>query len=179
MLSKIEDISEKVNKKIVVFVGGTLFMTLTFMLIFESARRTIMATTTWGLYEVAEIIVSWLVFTAFAYALIAGYHVRVTLVLDRLPIRARLWCEVLGGFIGVVLFGFLLYGAIPHAWDSFLIKETPMSPARTPLWLAKMALPVGATIMLFQFAIRLARTLRPTREVIEKAIKEKSRVVGI
>ncbi len=179
MLSKIEAISENVNRKIVVFLGGTLFMTLTFMLVFESLKRTIMSSTTWGLYEVAEIIVSWLVYTAFAYALIAGFHVRVTLIIDRLPIRIRLWCEILTDIIGIALFSFLLYGAIPHAWDSFLIQETPMSPARTPLWLAKMALPVGAAIMLFQFLIRFARTVHPTREVIEKAIKEKSRVVGI
>ena len=137
-----------------------------------------MSTTTWGLYETCEIIVSWLVFTAFAYALITGYHVRVTLVLDRLPIRARLWCEIIGSLIGIILFGFLLYGAIPHAWDSFLLKETPMSPARTPLWLAKMAVPVGVFIMLVQFIIRFMRTVRPTREVIERVIEEEEKVVG-
>jgi len=153
-------------------------MTMTFMLLFESARRTIMATTTWGLYETIEIIVAWLVFTALAYALITGYHVRVTLVLDRLPIRARLWCEIIGSLIGIILFGFLLYGAIPHAWDSFLLKETPMSPARTPLWLAKMAVPVGVFIMLVQFIIRFMRTVRPTREVIERVIEEEEKVVG-
>ena len=137
-----------------------------------------MATTTWGLYETIEIIVAWLVFTALAYALITNYHVRVTLVLDRLPIRARIGCEIIVSFIGVILFGFLLYGAIPHAWDSFLLKETPMSPARTPLWLAKIAVPVGVFIMLVQFIIRFLRTLRPTREVIERVIKEEAEAKG-
>jgi len=153
-------------------------MGMTFLLLFESARRTIMATTTWGLYETIEIIVAWLVFTALAYALITNYHVRVTLVLDRLPIRGRLWCEIIVSLIGVILFGFLLYGAIPHAWDSFLLKETPMSPARTPLWLAKMAVPVGVFVMLVQFIIRFLRTLRPTREVIERVIKEEAEAKG-
>ncbi len=137
-----------------------------------------MATTTWGLYETIEIIVAWLVFTALAYALITNYHVRVTLVLDRLPIRARIWCEIIVSLIGVILFGFLLYGAIPHAWDSFLLKETPMSPARTPLWLAKIAVPVGVFVMLVQFIIRFLRTLRPTREVIERVIKEEAEAKG-
>ena len=153
-------------------------MGMTFLLLFESARRTIMSTTTWGLYETIEIIVAWLVFTALAYALITNYHVRVTLVLDRLPIRARIVCEIIVSLIGVILFGFLLYGAIPHAWDSFLLKETPMSPARTPLWLAKMAVPVGVFIMLVQFIIRFMRTVRPTREVIERVIKETEEAKG-
>jgi len=178
MLAKIEAASHRWNRLIVTILGGSLFMTMTFMLLFESARRTIMATTTWGLYETIEIIVAWLVFTALAYALITNYHVRVTLVLDRLPIRARLWCEIIGSLIGIILFGFLLYGAIPHAWDSFLLKETPMSPARTPLWLAKMAVPVGVFIMLVQFIIRFMRTVRPTREVIERVIEEEEKVVG-
>ena len=153
-------------------------MGMTFLLLFESARRTIMSTTTWGLYETIEIIVAWLVFTALAYALITNYHVRVTLVLDRLPIRARLVCEIIVSLIGVILFSFLLYGAIPHAWDSFVLKETPMSPARTPLWLAKMAVPVGVFVMLVQFIIRFLRTLRPTREVIERVTKETEEAKG-
>ena len=178
MLAKIEAASYRWNRLIVTIVGGSLFMGMTFLLLFESARRTIMATTTWGLYETIEIIVAWLVFTALAYALITNYHVRVTLVLDRLPIRARIGCEIFVSLIGVILFGFLLYGAIPHAWDSFLLKETPMSPARTPLWLAKMAVPVGVFIMLVQFIIRFMRTVRPTREVIERVIEEEEKVVG-
>jgi len=178
MLRKIEDFSENINRKLVVFLCGTLFMTMTFLLVFESVRRTIMSSATWGLYETCEIIVSWLVFTAFAYALITGYHVRVTLVLDRLPIRARLGCEIVAGLVGIGLFAFLLYGSIPHAWASFLLKETPMSPARTPLWLAKMGVVPGVTLMLFQFIIRFARLMRPTREVIEEIVAEEERVVG-
>lgn len=178
MLAKLEAASHKWNRWIVSLFGGVIFMTLTFMLVFESLRRTIVDKSIWGLYDISEILNVWLVITAFAYALITAYHVRVTLVLDRLPTKGRLACEIIASLIGIAMFSFLLWGAIPHAWDSFVLKETPMSPARVPMYLGKIGMVPGLALMLIQFIIRFARQVRPTREVIEEIIKEKEKVTG-
>ena len=178
MLAKLEAASHKWNRWIVAVGGGMIFMTLTFLLTFESLRRTLVAKSIWGLYDICEILTAWLVFTAFAYALITGYHVRVTLVLDRLPVKARLACEIIASIIGITMFSFFLWGAIPHAWASFVLKETPMSPARVPMYIGKIGMVPGVAFMLFQFIIRFARQVRPTPEVIKKIIEEEEKAAG-
>lgn len=180
MLRKIEAANERVNRAVTAVICGATFVVITFLMSFEAVRRTIFATVTLGAMELNEILMAWLVFTAFAYALITGYHVRVTLVLDRLPRRGRFWCEIFTSVIGVVFFALLLYGAVPHFWKSWLIKETVFAPAGIllPMWFAKLSMVVGGSLILVAFLIRLIRTLHPTREVIKKVIEEE-RVTGV
>ncbi|MCL0077313.1 TRAP transporter small permease, partial [Dehalococcoidia bacterium] len=166
MLSKIQAVNHRVNRGVVIVLGAICLLGMAFMMVFDASRRTIMGVTTWGLHDIVEIMMSWLIFTAFAYALVANFHVRVTLVLDRLPPRVRFWCEIFGSTIGIIFFGFLLYGAVLYFWDSFLIRESSMSPAMTPLWPSKLAMPVGISLILVEFLLRLIGTLRSGRKVV-------------
>ena len=120
-----------------------------------------------GMLDVVKILLAWLVFAAFAYALITGAHVRMSLVVDRLSSRLRSVCEVFGSLMGIAFFAVFTYLACTYFWTSFLIKEVPMSPIPSPVWLGKLAMPIGGIFILFSFVIRLIRSLRATREVVE------------
>lgn len=169
MLDKIEDVNEKVNRALVAVICCATFLIISGLMSFEALRRTIFSTVTLGSLETNEVAMAWLIFAAFALALITRYHVRVTLVLDRLPPRGRFACEILTGLVGFAFFALLLYGAVPHFWKSWLIKEMVYAPegVYVPMWLSKLAMVVGVFLICVAFLIRLMRTVRPARKVIE------------
>lgn len=171
MLRKIEAASHGANKKLAIYVSGIGILSVMSILIVDASLRTIFAMPFLWVIDVSEIILAWIVFTAFAYALITETHVRMTLVLSRLPLRLRSGCEIFGNLMGVFFFALLTYLAIPYFWQSWLVKEVPMAAVETPVWLGKAAVPVGGILMSVVFLIRLIRSLRPIREVIEEEVR--------
>jgi len=170
VLPKIESDIHGVNKKLALYVSGMLIILAMTLLIVDASMRTFFNKPIMGVLDVCEIILAWIVFTAFAHALITGRHVRMTLVLDRLPARVRSGCEIFGNLMGVVFFAILAIIAVPFFWESFLIKEVPMSPIPSPVWLGKLAMPFGIFLIFVVFLVRFVRSLRLKREVIEKEI---------
>ena len=173
MLRKLESANYRLNRRLCLYISGWGLMLIMALLILDAGLRTFFARPIWGMMDIIEIILVWIVFAAFAYALITGHHVRMTLVVDRLPPRVRPKFEIFGSLIGVAFFGTFTYLACIYFWESFLAKEVPMSPIPSPVWLGKASLPVGGLFILFSFVFRLIRSLRPTREVVEEAEKIK------
>lgn len=171
MLSKVEAVIHRMNKRLAIYVSGVSLIAVMALLVADASLRTFFAKPILWMIDVGEILLAWIVFAAFAYALITGTHVRMTLVTDRLPSRLRSGCETFGNLTGVVFFVILTIIAVPYFWESFLEKETPMAAVGTPVWLGKLALPIGCILMLVVFLVRLARSLRPEREVIEEEVK--------
>jgi len=168
VISKIETTSTRWNRRLAVYISGVGVILLTVLLVADACLRTFFAKPIVGIIDIIEIILAWIVFTAFAHALITGAHVRMTLIVGRLPFRFRPGFDVFGSIIGVAFFALLTVLAVPYFWHSWLIKEVPMSPLATPVWLGKAAMPIGSFFMLAAFIIRLMRSLRPKREVVEE-----------
>lgn len=171
MLRKIEAASRRVNRRLALYVSGIGILLIMTLLIAHASMRTFFAKPITGVFDISEIILAWIVFTAFAYALITGAHVRMTLVLDRLPRRLRSGCEIFANLMGVSFFAVLTIMAVPFFWESFLIKEVPQSPIPSPVWLGKLAMPIGTFLISVVFLVRLIRSLRPKREVVEEEVK--------
>lgn len=168
MLSKIEAGSQRLNKILATYLSGSLLIAIVVLTIVDATRRTTLGAVFIGVRDVVQIMLAWVVFTAFAYALIREAHVRMLLVVNRLPASVRSGLEIFGGLVGVGLFILLTYLAVPYFWESWVIKEVPMSQVRSPVWLAKLALPVGSALILIELLLRFVRKLRPKREVIEE-----------
>lgn len=171
MLRQIEAANRKVNKRLATYVSGIGILSVMIILIVDASLRTIFAKPLLWVLDISEIILAWIVFAAFAYALITGAHVRMTILVSRLPSRLRSGCDIFANLMGIGLFALLTYLAVPYFWKSFLIQEIPMAAVETPVWLGKLAMPVGSILMLVAFLIRLMRSLHPTREVIEEAVR--------
>ena len=78
MLRKIEAASHRANKKLAIYVSGIGILSVMAILILDASLRTIFAMPFLWVIDVCEIILAWIVFTAFAYALITETHVRMT-----------------------------------------------------------------------------------------------------
>lgn len=101
----------------------------------------------------------WIVLPAFVGGLIAGTHVRMTLLTERLSPQARLWTDLFSQVVGFALFAGLTYWGWSMFWESFVIREIRLAAIPLPYWTAKLALPVGAFLIDLQFLNLLAHTL--------------------
>ncbi|MBM4332481.1 MAG: TRAP transporter small permease subunit [Deltaproteobacteria bacterium] len=163
IFDRIEKASHRVNRIFALAVCGFSLIFITFMVCTEALARNFFKFSFLGTQELSQIIVTWVVFPALAFALINGTHVRVTLMTRLLRPGLRAGCEIFSYLVGLIFFACFSYYAWPYFWQSWKIKEFPMAPVELPLWLAKLAMPIGTTLFSIQFLIFLIRTLYPSR----------------
>ena len=168
MLSKIEAALQRVSKFAAIYVSGCGILLAMVILVLDASMRTFLRQPILFVLDAVMILLVWTVFAAFAYALNTGAHVRMTLVVDRLPARLQSVCAILGNLIGVVFFAVLTPLAAEYAWKSFLLRESIASVIPVPLWISKLALPIGTCLILVMFLVRLIRSLHPKHEVIKE-----------
>lgn len=86
-------------------------------------------------------------------------HIRVQLLLQRLPQRLADQCELACGVVGVVTVAFMLYCAIDFVHDSYILHEVAGGLLATPLWIVQSPLVAGTGLMLIsmlEFTINAA-----------------------
>ena len=94
-------------------------------------------------------------FLSLAHTLKRGEHIRVTLILDRLPPGARRGFEIWCHGAGIVLAALLAWFAGRLVWQSFQFNDVSQGTDATPLWIPQLGMAVGSAI----FAIALAEEL--------------------
>jgi len=96
-----------------------------------------------GLDAYAGYAIAAALFLALPSTLVRGEHIRVTLVLDRLPPRARQamewWCLL----AGLALSLFVAWDAVQLAWISHTTHDVSPSADATPLWIPQLAMVMG------------------------------------
>jgi TRAP-type C4-dicarboxylate transport system permease small subunit len=98
-----------------------------------------------------------------AYALKAGSHVRVDILLRSLSPRIQHWLQVITDIISLACIGLLLYHSWNLAYSNLVRGVTSVTPMETPLGLIQMILPLGWTLFLLQLLIEFSRSLRTAR----------------
>ena len=146
--------------RVVGTLSGLLVMVLMFLILIDVIGRKFFNQPLLGAVEVSTLILSWILFVPLAYALVQGIHVRVTMVLGRLSPRRRLVAEVIIAALCLTFFVMAVYAGWNGFWISFSARENMAAPFWIPLWLAKMALPIGCFLMAMQLAIGLVNYIR-------------------
>ena len=85
-------------------------------------------------------------FLALAHTLKRGEHIRVTLVLQALPPKARRALEIWSLSAGALLAGLLAYYSVRLAWQSHLFHDISTGNDATPLWIPQLAMAAGALV---------------------------------
>jgi TRAP-type C4-dicarboxylate transport system permease small subunit len=96
-----------------------------------------------GLDAYAGYCIAAALFLALPATLLHGDHIRVSLLLDRLPARLRRglewWC--LG--VGTLLSGAIAWYAVRAVWISHLTHDVSPAADATPLWIPQLAMALG------------------------------------
>ena len=94
-------------------------------------------------------------FFALPATLASGDHIRVTLVLDRLPASMRGVMEWFCLSAGLVVAGVMAWFAIRLAWVSWVTHDVSPAADVTPLWIPQMGVVLGC----IGFAVAFAHAL--------------------
>lgn len=84
-----------------------------------------------------------------------GDHIRVTLMLDRLPARARGFFEWFCLLAALVLTAYVAWYAARSVWISYLTHDISPSADASPLWIPQISMAIGC----IGFAIAFAHAL--------------------
>ncbi len=91
------------------------------------------------------------------YALAHRRHVRIDLIYERLPPRARAILDLFTFVFFLLYAGALIWVGTTMGWTSFLQGEGTGTPWNPPIWPVKLAIPVAAVLLLLQGIANLLR----------------------
>ncbi|HEY9567529.1 MAG TPA: TRAP transporter small permease [Thalassobaculum sp.] len=95
--------------------------------------------------------------TSFAFA--TNENIRIAFVVDRLPPRGRLACEVIAALCSFLMFALIVWYAGDLTWDEYRFDETSPSLGY-PTWIYTIWLPILGVVILLRILGRLIATLR-------------------
>lgn len=113
-----------------------------------------------GLSEIASYLLVGATFLGLAYTFVHHAHIRVTLLISHLPAAARIWFEVFGLIVALVLALLLGYGLVELARESLEFHDVSSGFLAIPLWIPQTVLATGVGLLCLALAETLVMTLR-------------------
>lgn len=92
-----------------------------------------------------------------AYVLLIGGHVSMDALYNRLSLRQKAILDILTSAFFFLFCGILLWKGIPTAIKCVALGEHSQSPWEAPYWPMRIAIPVGAFLILLQGLAKLIR----------------------
>jgi TRAP-type mannitol/chloroaromatic compound transport system permease small subunit len=100
------------------------------------------------------------VFLPLAYGMISKHgHIRVEILLSRLPLRLQMGMEMLGLFLSLCVFGLVVWFGVAGAWRSWQAGETMVNIA-LPMWPGRVLVALGGVLLCLQMIVRIGHLVR-------------------
>jgi TRAP-type C4-dicarboxylate transport system permease small subunit len=99
-------------------------------------------------------------FLALAYAFAHGDHIRVTLVIGRLGLRARRGAEIFSVVMAILASGAFAFYSVKMAWWSWTFHDISSANDATPLWIPQLGMAIGTVVFCIAFVEELVLLLR-------------------
>jgi TRAP-type C4-dicarboxylate transport system permease small subunit len=113
-------------------------------------------------------------FFALALTFRRGELIRVGLLLDRLPPGPRRIMEILALVLAAIGCAYAAWWTADDTLFSWQIEDLAQGPLPIPLWIPKLAMPLGAAILLVAVLDELAAVMRGGRPAYVVAAEERS-----
>ena len=128
----------------------------------------------------ADDIVAWLcaasAFLALGATFRHGELVRVGLILEGLPSRARRHAETACLAAALLFVGYVVYAVLRFVYDSWKFNELAQGLVQIPIWIPQLSLAVGATVLLVAVCDEFVAHLRGRRTAYQAAEDERRRL---
>ena len=150
------------------FAAGLVLVFMWVTVNFEIIMRYFLGQSTMWVVDFAEYAIIYITFLATAWVLAREGHVKIELLVDRLPPRAQ-WMlntvtSVIGALLCAVLFWYSLQITLEAIEQRALFTEGGMI---VPVWPILIVMPVGSLVLTLQF-LRRARHYARESKVSEK-----------
>jgi TRAP-type C4-dicarboxylate transport system permease small subunit len=121
----------------------------------------------------ADDIVAWLTaasaFFALAYTFRHGELVRVGLLIEHLPARARRHVETACLVLALLFVGYMAWAVTLFVYESWKFSEVAQGLIQIPIWIPQMSLVLGAAVFAIALADELVTHLRGARPAYRAA----------
>ena len=90
-------------------------------------------------------------FLALAYTLKAGEHIRVTLLLLRLPTHLRRGVEIACLLLAATITGYFAWHSVDMVYISWRLGDVSQATDQTPLWIPQSLMAFGVVVLFVAF----------------------------
>ena len=136
-----------------------LIMPLVFIATIEVVLRYVFNRPTIWAWDINEWLMAGLTILMGGYLLLKDGHVTVDVVVRHLPPKARATIDLVTFVVFFIGIGALLWGGSSQAWQSLIGREESGTVFRGPIYIVKMAWPIGVFLLFLQGVAKFIRNL--------------------
>ena len=96
-----------------------------------------------------------LTFLGLAYTLLTEGHIRINVVLDRLPQKVKPRIRLISDLLTAVFLIVITISSFKLWLESFILGPTSPTELHTPMWIPQIVLPLGFLLFLLQLLVKL------------------------
>lgn len=156
-------------------IAGWCYMGITLLICFDVVARRMLGFSSGATSELSGYLLALGLSWALAPALIERNHVRIDMLVQRLPLAVRAWLDLAGVVLLTIVAGFFAWGAAALALDSWQIHATDVSQLSTPLVLPQASWALGFALL---FVVALALAVRAGLGIWRKRHNEVERLLA-
>lgn len=141
-------------------VAGWCYLAITALICFDIVARRLLGFSSGSTTELTGYLMAIGMSWGMAGTLYERGHVRIDVLVQKLPLRVRVWLHLLSLIALLVSSGFFVYGAFTLALDSWQLGASDLSSLSTPMALPQGLWAAGMALLLLAGIALLARSLR-------------------
>lgn len=159
-------------------VAGWCFLAMTTLICFDIVARRMLGFSSGATSELSGYLLGIGMSWGLAAALIERCHVRIDMLVQKLPLSLRVWFHLAALLLLLAVAGFFAWGAAALAIDSWQLRATDISLLRTPLVAPQAVWAAGFmlfALVAFALAVRSAAALAGGRaDAVERMLAARS-----
>ncbi len=159
--SKISRIVDKVE----VFIAAFFLAFITLLVFFSVVARKLFGYSSGVIEESIRFAMIWMIFVAGSLAFKRNMHISINIIVDRLSERKKLFLQTFACLLGLVFCVFLVVEGLELVVNSYQLDERSIASWKFPLWIPRLAVPVGALLMAFRLLERIMKHMVLLRQV--------------
>lgn len=141
-------------------VGGWMYLAIAGLICFDIVVRRFLGFSTGSTTELSSYLMAVGMAWGMAGTLYERAHVRIDVLVQKLPLPARAWLHAGSLLVLTAVAGFFTYGAVMLAHDSFSLGATDLSSFHVPLAVPQFLWAGGIGLLLLACLALLGRSLR-------------------
>lgn len=146
--------------RLAAWLAGALLAGLFLIGLLEILARALFAASLGFALEYSGYLVAQVLLLGSAHAITTGGHIRITLVLERLPDRARASLDLAATLAGLLAAAALAAALIRYAVTTAQLGARSYFPTATPLWIPQGLFALGPCLLALALLARLVRLVR-------------------
>jgi len=144
------------------FIAGFCYLIITVLICFDIGARQLLGFSSEATIELTGYLMAVGMSWGLAGTLFERGHVRIDVLVQKMPLRVRVWLHMLSLIALIVSTGFYVWGSFSLANDSFAFNATDLTTLRTPLVIPQGLWAAGFVLLLLA---ALALALRAVKQL--------------